>query len=295
MPTAAIREARCATRAAADCPSTRCRPTGWYLGALGRRKLWHGPVPSCVGRAERPSYHARIGQRVLGMRSSAAGTARSGSGRGHPGQRDAGEIAEDGEVWPGGRRCARLPQRPGEDRRDDDRTAGCTAVTSAPSTRRLPADHRPQEGTDHQRAGKNMSPSNIRGHRQGALSVAGSVIAIGDNRRFVVALLTLTGGGGSYATRHGLRTTRRRLCTANLGGRRVRPHRGGETTALPGRAGEKFAVLPRCGSRAATSSPRPEAQAQADQREVPAPRSTSSTPDPRSGGASPALHRTDPG
>jgi long-chain acyl-CoA synthetase len=54
-------------------------------------------------------------------------------------------------------------------------------------------------------AGKNMSPSNIEGTIKAHCPLAGSVIAIGDNRKFVVALLTLDPeAAASYASRHGL-------------------------------------------------------------------------------------------
>ena len=54
-------------------------------------------------------------------------------------------------------------------------------------------------------AGKNMSPSNIEGTVKATCPLAGSVVAIGDNRRYVVALLTLDPeAAAGYAAQHGL-------------------------------------------------------------------------------------------
>jgi len=54
-------------------------------------------------------------------------------------------------------------------------------------------------------AGKNMSPSNIEGTVKATCPLAGSVVAIGDNRKYVVALLTLDPeAAAGYAAQHGL-------------------------------------------------------------------------------------------
>ena len=54
-------------------------------------------------------------------------------------------------------------------------------------------------------AGKNMSPSNIEGTVKATCPLAGSVVAIGDNRKYVVALLTLDPeAAAGYAAKHGL-------------------------------------------------------------------------------------------
>lgn len=54
-------------------------------------------------------------------------------------------------------------------------------------------------------AGKNMSPSNIEGAVKVSCPLVGSVIAIGDNRKYITALLTLDPDAcAAYAAQHGL-------------------------------------------------------------------------------------------
>ena len=110
-------------------------------------------------------------------------------------------------------------------------------------------------------AGKNMSPANIEAKLKAASTLIAQAVAIGDNRPYNVALITLdpetlAARGGDSRGRSDRRGDRR-------GGR------GGQRAPLPGRADQALHGAPRrVGARRRGADPDPEAQAPPDRAQV---------------------------
>ncbi|MDT5014037.1 MAG: long-chain acyl-CoA synthetase [Mycobacterium sp.] len=96
-------------------------------------------------------------------------------------------------------------------------------------------------------SGKNMSPSNIEGAIRSCSPMIGSAVAIGDNRPYVVALLTVDAdAGAAYAASHGLTDTSPSALAADPGVRASLDAAITEANSKLSRVEQikKFAILP---------------------------------------------------
>jgi len=116
------------------------------------------------------------------------------------------QIAEDGEFLSGAAGDEGLPQGTGEDRRGHRfRRLAAHRGRGERRRRRLPADRRPQEGTDHQRIRQEPLPGEHRERPEGGEPLVGTAVAIGDSRAFITALLVLDAeAAAGYAARRGI-------------------------------------------------------------------------------------------